>query len=1319
MKPNMNHRSQPSLHAVQSSLTALLLVSFLIAASAPVMAAGTWTALNSGPPVGVNNCMLLSDGTVLGMNGAGQCVKLTPNANGSYINGAWTTLATMNYSRLFFASQLLTNGNVFVAGGEYGSGNTNAEIYSPLSNTWTMAPNTPGGVDNFLDATSEILPNGNVLVAPVGPSTYGGTLIWNASASAWSAGPQLYRGDDQDEASWVLLADKSILTIDPFGQNSERYIPSLNQWINDATVPVVMYGYGGELGPGFLLPNGNVFFIGGTNNTAIYTPTGTTSPGTWTAGPVIPNNLAAVDAPAAMLLDGNVLCCLGPDGGYDSPCSFYEYNYVSNTFTLVSAPGGGSTYNGSAPFGTSMLDLPDGTVLFVGGQNSGSLYVYAPNGTPVLSAQPAINSITQNLNGSYHLTGTGLNGISQGAAYGDDEQMNSNYPLVRMTNIVTGNVYYARTYGWSSTGVQTGSQVVTTEFSLPVNLPAGTYSLVVVANGDPSTSVFLTNTPPAAPSGLTGTTGNAQAILLWNAVSGATAYNLKCLTTAGTPYYATVATVTGMSATNVGLVNAYDYSYVVTAVSAGGESSNSAAFMLAPYGPPPVPAGVSAMSDTFARIYVAWNASYGAASYIITRSGSSNGPFTNLASSVNPFYTDSGLLNGATYYYEIAALSAEGESGFSPAVGASAQPVVDFGFEVPSIGGGNNVYTPAGAFWNFSGTNTGYGSGIVANGSAFGNPNAPEGVQAAFLQSNGVISQVLSGFSPGSTYEIIYVAAERSTVNSGGQSWNVMIDNTVIQSNSPGATSYVDYTAAFVASAVTHTLSFVGTDLAGGDNTVFLDNVQVTMVPPVVSNFSFELPSLGAGSYQYNPSGATWTFSGASPTGSGIVANGSGFSNPNAPLGGQAAFVQEHGQFSQTISGLKPGTNYTLAYSAAQRSGANGGESWNVLMGGSVIQSNSPGATSYTDYSANFVAMAASETLMFAGTDLAGGDNTVFIDDVSITLPLQPVTPLLTLTAPVNNANLISPPAISLAANVVTNGNIINSVEFFDNTANLIGHVANPPYSYNWTNPSTGSYSVFARVVYNGGSIADSSAVAVNVINTNVNFGFETPAIGSGNFEYDPSGASWTFNGSGPSGSGLVANGSGFSNPNAPQGTQAAFVQSYGSIAQILYGFTAGTTYTVTFSAAQRPGANQHGGQSWNVTINNNVIGSYNPGASATSYANYTANFVATSASQTLAFVGTDLATGDNTVFIDNVIMSPSISQIPPPILGAITPGVTLSISGNGFSDYTYFLNASTNLTPPVVWTQVQTNLSDAAGNISFTNIAPTNAQQFFSISAP
>ena len=77
--------------------------------------------------------------------------------------------------------------------------------------------------------------------------------------------------------------------------------------------------------------------------------------------------------------------------------------------------------------------------------------------------------------------------------------MDSNYPLVRLTNNVSGNVYYSRTYAWNSTSVMTGNRVITTEFSLPANLPAGTYSLIVSANGNPSAPQTFNYAPPAAP----------------------------------------------------------------------------------------------------------------------------------------------------------------------------------------------------------------------------------------------------------------------------------------------------------------------------------------------------------------------------------------------------------------------------------------------------------------------------------------------------------------------------------------------------------------------------------------------------------------------------------------------------------------------------------------------------------------------------------------------------------------------------------------------------------------------------------------------------
>jgi hypothetical protein len=476
------------------------------------MALGTWTPLAHIAPGSVDLMLLLSDGTVMAQQAgvSSNWFRLTPDIHGSYVNGTWTTLASMHDNRLYFSSQVLKDGRVFVAGGEYGSvsNKTNGEVYNPLANTWTV---TPASGQGFKDSVSEILSNGNVLIAPVFPSVCGQTVEYDPIANAWLTGPSLVQGCDEDEASWVKLADDSILTIDSGSTTSERYISSENMWVSDGIVPDSLYDtFGDELGAAFLLPNGKAFFLGATGHTALYTPTGNTGPGTWMAGPDIPNVQGTPDAAAAMMVNGKVLCAVSPtptaSSEFPSPTSFYEYDPVSNSFTRVNAPGGGTTVN-HASFWTLMLDLPDGTVLY--SEFNSQLYVYHPDGSPLAAGQPTITSITPNADGSYHLVGTLLNGISEGAAYGDDWQMNSNYPIVRLTD-AAGNVRYARTYNWSSTSVMTGNTPETTEFRLPAGLAAGTYSLVVVANGNSSVPVtFYT------PDALQIIQLNNQAVISW------------------------------------------------------------------------------------------------------------------------------------------------------------------------------------------------------------------------------------------------------------------------------------------------------------------------------------------------------------------------------------------------------------------------------------------------------------------------------------------------------------------------------------------------------------------------------------------------------------------------------------------------------------------------------------------------------------------------------------------------------------------------------------------------------------------------------------
>ena len=491
----MTSHSIPVAH--RAPLLAALAATALLALS-PSGLAGTWTKLIHNAPQSVNLMLLLPDGTVMASRQSGSIGKawhrLTPDSTGSYVNGTWSAMAPMIDTRLYYASQVMRDGRVFVAGGEYGTGGPKAEVYDPQTNTWT-AITPPASLwntstDDFVDSLSEMLPDGRVLIMPVSPHTFGVGLIYDPVANTWSNAGKLKHGGNEVEASWAKLPDDSILVIDFFATTSERYITATNSWVNDAVVPVPIYdSVIGEMGGAVLLPNGKGFYIGATGNTAIYTPTGTTSPGTWVAGAVLPNNQSTPDAPCAMMIDGKVLCAVSdkPTGGdpFPSPTRFYEYDWVSNSFAQVSGPTG--LTDNTPPYTTAMLQLPNGQVLY--SHFGADVYAYTPSGAPLAAGKPAIGSITQNPDGSWHLVGTGLNGISEGATYGDDAQMSTNYPLVRVT--AGGVVKYLRTYNWSSTGVMTGATPVSTEFTA-AGLQPGDYSLEVIANGIASDPVTFT-----------------------------------------------------------------------------------------------------------------------------------------------------------------------------------------------------------------------------------------------------------------------------------------------------------------------------------------------------------------------------------------------------------------------------------------------------------------------------------------------------------------------------------------------------------------------------------------------------------------------------------------------------------------------------------------------------------------------------------------------------------------------------------------------------------------------------------------------------------
>ena len=411
-------------------------------------------------------------------------------------------------------TNILPNGEVLALGGEYsndpdpnlknGGDTPTGEIFDPIANTWTNITNfNTTGNKMFGDDPTEVLPNGQVIAGLInGPQTY----IYDPASNSWTQTGTKLHSDQSDEESWVKLPDGSILSYDVFASMSgtfqaQRYVPSQNQWVDASNLnplhpPSILSdpstapngGEGAELGPAFLRPDGKVIFFGANGKTAIYDPVANQ----WSAGPMEPIlsgvQLVATDDPGAAMPNGDILISLSPlgmtpmNGSYNFPMPsyIYEYNPVAQTFTNVTPSGFNLNLNA---YKTSMLVLPTGQVLM--SNDSGQLDVYTTFGSPNPSWQPTISSVSNNGNSTFTLTGTQLNGISEGAAYGDDVEMASNYPIIQLQDSAgqVRQLYYARTYDWSSTGVATGGAEEWVNFALPAAFPLGTYTLYAIANG--------------------------------------------------------------------------------------------------------------------------------------------------------------------------------------------------------------------------------------------------------------------------------------------------------------------------------------------------------------------------------------------------------------------------------------------------------------------------------------------------------------------------------------------------------------------------------------------------------------------------------------------------------------------------------------------------------------------------------------------------------------------------------------------------------------------------------------------------------------------
>lgn len=201
--------------------------------------AGTWSNLVNAPPATVCTSFLLTDGSVLAQGvSTRKWYRLRPDTNGSYANGSWATMADSANAPLYYASGILRDGRLMVAGGEYNAGAlvwlNAAEIYNPVADSWTSLA-TPAGWTRIGDAPGCVLPDGRFFVGEVSTLR---TAIYDPVSNTWAAAANKLSA--VGEESWSLLPDGSIHAVDCSSPpNAEKYVVAANAWVAAGATPQV------------------------------------------------------------------------------------------------------------------------------------------------------------------------------------------------------------------------------------------------------------------------------------------------------------------------------------------------------------------------------------------------------------------------------------------------------------------------------------------------------------------------------------------------------------------------------------------------------------------------------------------------------------------------------------------------------------------------------------------------------------------------------------------------------------------------------------------------------------------------------------------------------------------------------------------------------------------------------------------------------------------------------------------------------------------------------------------------------------------------
>lgn len=112
-------------------------------------------------------------------------------------------------------------------------------------------------------------------------------------------------------------------------------------------------------------------------------------------------------------------------------------------------------------------------------------------------------------------------------------------------------------------------------------------------------------------------------------------------------------------------------------------------------------------------------------------------------------------------------------------------------------------------------------------------------------------------------------------------------------------------------------------------------------------------------------------------------------------------------------------------------------------------------------------------------TDNVSASTTSTTVNISVDAPANSA-PVVTLTAPVNNATFTSGSSINISANASDPGGAVQKVEFYSGATKL-GEDTSGPYAFEWKNIPAGDHTLSAKVTDSQGAVTTSSQVKIKV----------------------------------------------------------------------------------------------------------------------------------------------------------------------------------------------------------------------------------------------